>query len=133
MLIAVAPIVGLAGAGIATATPALAAPLSCNSGYNCFYIDINYSPSTGDWVANFRGGNSYWGNFWSPNLYCSPPYTWNDCASSGKSQINNNMILYKDANCQGSTLTLYSYEDIPNFGTWGFNDITSADKVSGTC
>jgi len=133
VLMAVAPVVGMAGVGIATATPALAVPMNCNSGYNCFYIDINDSPSTGDWVANFQGGNSYWGNFWSPNLYCSPAYSWNDCASSGQGQIGENMILYVNANCGGSTLTVHVGQDIDNFGNSGFNDVTSSDKVGSTC
>ena len=135
ILIAVTPIVGMAAVGIATAPPAAAVPQDCISGYNCFYIDSNYQPSSGTfWVANFQGGNSYWGAFSSLNLYCNPAYTWNDCASSGRGQIGSNMVLYKDSNCRGSTLTIHVRQDIPNFGgSYNFNDVASSDKVGSTC
>jgi hypothetical protein len=136
VFIALMPLATVA-AGIMVAAPAQAAPRNCHgSGWDCYFIDINYQPTGNDWVANFAGGNSYWGNFYSPNLYCSPAYSWNDCASSGQSYMTSTMRLYIDANCSGYVLPFAGGARIPNLGNtaWGnFNDNISSDKVGSTC
>lgn len=110
------------------------------SGYACFYGNSNFTPWNGsNDLIGLQGTNGDWGAFGdiSADGSCSgESTTWNDCASSDRNRLSNDMWVWRDVSCQGAWFVLPSGVDYSDWSTKSFspsgnvNDNVSSDRMS---
>ncbi|MEW2301359.1 peptidase inhibitor family I36 protein [Streptomyces sp. NPDC006655] len=97
-----------------------AVPAGCSAGYLCFWVNAGYNDGPG----KLSGSNANWTAF--PHSTCQTK-TWNDCASSLYNDgVNDNAVVYTDANYSGSSGTIARGTGGDVSAAW--NDVISSNS-----
>jgi Peptidase inhibitor family I36 len=118
------------GLSVAPASAANVVTNGClNSGYVCFYTDINFQPLNA--VLNLTSNAHVWTVY--PNTAGVCQGDWNDCASSVSSHTTSGALYaWRDEGCQNGVLGITHGQTISDLGPYGYNDVISADKVNNS-
>src|SRR5215467_3597262 len=104
LLLAIAPFtaaLAVVGLSIAPAS-AYVVTNTCNTGYACFYTDLNRTPTNA--ILNINGVQGSWSAIPNTGGVCNS--NWNDCASSYWNRRTSTVYVWKDANCTGTRLAI---------------------------